>query len=80
MYKKNKLWIVNEKVTNTIQVNIMEVTNITWRHLMQATIHYLKNQAFVDEIYIILIKSKKAENNNHIREKIRQTLNTNPNF
>ena len=47
---------------------------------MQATIHYLKNQAFVDEIYIILIKSKKAENNNHIREKIRQTLNTNPNF
>lgn len=80
VFKKNKLWIVNEKVTNTIQINIMEVTNITWRDLIQATIQYLKNKASIDEIYSILVKSKKAENNNHVREKIRQTLNTNPNF
>lgn len=80
VFKKNKLWIVNEKITNTIQVNIMEVTNITWRDLIQTTIQYLKNKASIDEIYSILVKSKKAKNNNHVREKIRQTLNTNPNF
>lgn len=80
VFKKNKVWLVNEKITNTIQVNIMEVTNITWRDLIQATIQYLKNKASIDEIYNILIKSKKAQNNNHVREKIRQTLNTNPNF
>lgn len=80
VFKKNKLWIVNEKITKTIQVNIMEATNITWRDLIQATLQYLKNKASIDEIYSILVKSKKAKNNNHVREKIRQTLNTNPNF
>ena len=58
----------------------MEVTNITWRDLIQATIQYLKNRATIDEIYNILEKSKKAQNNNYVREKIRQTLNNNPNF
>ena len=33
-----------------------------------------------DDIYNILSKSKKAKNNNHVREKIRQTLNENANF
>ncbi len=80
VFKKNKIWIFNKTNTNTIQVNIMEVTNITWRDLIQATLEFLKNKASIDEIYNILVKSKKAENNNHIREKIRQTLNNNPNF
>lgn len=80
VFKKNKLWLVNEKITNTIQINIMEVTNITWRDLIQTTIQYLKNEATIDEIYSILVKSKKAENNNYVREKIRQILNNNSNF
>lgn len=58
----------------------MNITLITWRDLVQATIEYLKNKATVDEIYKILIKSKKAEGNNHVREKIRQVLNSNNNF
>lgn len=58
----------------------MQVTNITWRDLIQATLQYLKNEATIDEIYNILVRSKKAENNNHVREKIRQTLNNNSNF
>ena len=40
----------------------------------------MRNRASIDEIYNILIKSKKAQNNNHVREKIRQTLNNNSNF
>lgn len=80
VFKKNRIWLFNKKTTNTAQINIMEVTNITWRDLIQATIQYLKNKATIDEIYNILEKSKKAQNNNHVREKIRQTLNNNSNF
>ena len=80
VFRKNKIWLFNKTCTNTIEINIMQVTNITWRDLIQATLEYLKNKATVDEIYNILNKSKKAENNSHVREKIRQTLNNNPNF
>ena len=80
VFRKNKLWIFTEKSTNTVQKNIMEATNITWRDLIQATIQYLQNKATTDEIYDILSKSKKAQNNSHVREKIRQVLNNSANF
>lgn len=80
VFKKNRIWLFNKKTTNTVQINIMEVTNITWRDLIQATLEFLKNKASIDEIYNILVKSKKAQNNNYVREKIRQTLNNNSNF
>lgn len=69
VFKKNRVWLLSKKETNTTQVNIMEVTNITWRDLIQATLEFLKNKASIDEIYNILVKSKKAQNNNHVREK-----------
>ena len=80
VFKKNRIWLFNKKATSTVQINIMKVTNITWRDLIQATLEYLKNRATIDDIYNILEKSKKAQNNNHVREKIRQTLNNNSNF
>ena len=80
IFKKNRVWLFSKKETNTLQINIMEVTNITWRDLIQATLEFMRNRASIDEIYNILIKSKKAQNNNHVREKIRQTLNNNSNF
>lgn len=80
VFKKNKIWLFNTKVTVDVQENIMNATNITWRDLIQATLQYLKNKATIDDIYNILIKSKKAQNNNYLREKIRQVLNTNSNF
>lgn len=80
VFKKNKIWLFNTKITNTIIENIMNATNITWRDLIQATIEYLNNKASIEEIYNILKKSKKAKNNNYVREKIRQVLNINHNF
>ena len=80
VFKKNKIWVFNLKVTETKKDNIMNITNITWRDLIQATIEFFNNKASVDDIYNILSKSKKAKNNNHVREKIRQTLNENSNF
>lgn len=80
VFKKNKIWVVNVKETNTIKENIMNLTKITWRDLIQATIEFLNNKASIEQIYNILKESKKAESNNHVREKIRQTLNNNSNF
>lgn len=80
VFKKNKIWIFNTKVTNTIKENIMNLTEITWRDLIQATLEFLNNKASVEQIYNILKESKKAQNNNFVREKIRQTLNNNSNF
>lgn len=80
VFRKSKVWIFNLKRTTTSIENIMNTTNITWRDLIQATIEFFNNNASVDEIYNILIKSKKAKNNNYIREKIRQVLNNNNNF
>ncbi len=80
VFKKNKIWIFNAKETKTIKENIMNITEITWRDLVQATLEFLNNKASTEQIYNILKESKKAKNNNHIREKIRQTLNNNSNF
>ena len=80
IFKKNKIWIYNVKATNSVKENIMNSTKITWRDLIQATIEFLNNKASIEEIYNILKKSKKAKNNNYVREKIRQTLNNNDNF
>lgn len=80
VFKKNKIWIFNTKGTNTIKENIMNLTEITWRDLIQATLEFLHNKASIDQIYNILKESKKAEKNNFVREKIRQTLNNNSNF
>ena len=68
------------KATNSVKENIMNSTKITWRDLIQATIEFLNNKASIEEIYNILKESKKAKNNNYVREKIRQTLNNNDNF
>ena len=80
IFRKNKIWVFNVKTTTSKKENIMNIVNITWRDLIQATLEFLNNRASVDEIYEILRKSKKAKSNNHIREKIRQTLNCNNNF
>ena len=80
VFKKNTIWIYVEKSSVNTKLNIMNLTKITWRDLIQATLEYLHNKASIDDIYNILSKSKKAKNNNHVREKIRQTLNTNSNF
>lgn len=80
VFRKNKIWVFNTKETNTVKENIMNLTKITWRDLIQATLEFLNNKASIEQIYNILKESKKAENNNFVREKIRQTLNNSNNF
>lgn len=80
IFKKNKIWVYNERYTKIITKNIINSVQITWRDIIQATIEFIGNKATVDDIYKIVIKSRKAQNNKHVREKIRQILNSNTNF
>ena len=80
VFRKDKIWVFSIKVTESKKDNIMNITNITWRDLIQATLEFLNNKATVDDIYEILRRSKKAKNNHHVREKIRQILNKSTNF
>lgn len=80
LFRKNSIWALNIKHTTDLKANILKSKTATWRDLIQATIEYLNGMATVDELYEILKKSKKAESNNFVREKIRQILNNNSNF
>lgn len=80
VFRKNKIWLFDTRITNSVKENIMSITQITWRDLIQATLEFLNNKASIEEIYNILKESKKARNNKFVREKIRQTLNGNSNF
>lgn len=80
IFKKNAIWVLNVKHTTDLKANILKSNTATWRDLIQAAIEYLNGKATVDELYNLLKNSKKAENNNFVREKIRQILNNNNNF
>jgi len=80
VFRKNDIWLLNVKHTADLKANILKSNTATWRDLIQAAIEYLNGKASVDELYDLLKKSKKAENNNFVREKIRQILNNNSNF
>lgn len=80
VFRKNQIWIVNIKQTIEGKANILHSNTATWRDIVQAAIESLNGKATIEELYKILKYSKKAKNNNFVREKIRQTLNINRNF
>lgn len=80
IFRKNEIWVVNIKQTKDFKSNMFKSKIATWRDLIQSALESLNGKATVDELYNILKDSKKAKNNNFVREKIRQTLNTNSNF
>lgn len=80
IFKKREIWIVNIKQSTEIRANILYSNTATWRDIIQAAIESVNGKATTEQLYKILKDSKKAKNNNFVREKIRQTLNTNKNF
>lgn len=80
VFKKNEVWAVQLKRTNTRVYDLRQFKNITWRDLVQGAIEWLGGQARLQEIYNVIEGSKKAERNQHWKEKIRQTLQRHDNF
>lgn len=80
IFRKNEIWVVNIKQNIEGKADILHSNTATWRDLIQAAIESLNGRATTEQLYKILKDSKKAQNNNFVREKIRQTLNINKNF
>ncbi|PFZ33873.1 hypothetical protein COL77_30615 [Bacillus wiedmannii] len=80
IFKKNNIWQVAIKYTKDFIKDLRELTNVTWRDLLQATLENLGGTSDLQTIYQTLEGAKKASNNKYWKEKIRQTLQINPNF
>ena len=79
VFKKNQIWQLNIKYTKEIEKDIRTLKRITWKDLIKATLEY-KEKASIQEIYEYLYQSEKAKANQHVRAKIRQVLNSYPDF
>ena len=79
VFKKNQIWQLNIKYTKDFTKDIRTLKRITWKDLIKATLEY-KEKASIQEIYEYLYPSEKAKANQHVRAKIRQVLNSYPDF
>lgn len=79
VFKKNQIWQLNVKYTKDFTKDIRTLKRITWKDLIKATLEY-KEKANIQEIYEYLYPSEKAKANQHVRAKIRQVLNSYPDF
>lgn len=79
VFKKNQIWQLNIKYTKDFEKDIRTLKWITWKDLIKATLEY-KEKASIQEIYEYLYQSEKAKANQHVRAKIRQVLNSYPDF
>lgn len=80
VFRKNEVWFMPVKVTQTIQSDIRQRTIATWRDLVQGALQELGGKARLGEIYDVLKNTKKAQKNLNWQAKIRQTLQINSNF
>lgn len=80
VFKKNHVWHVPIKRTFTKTFDLRAFEGMTWRDLIQATLEHLGGEADLSSLYEVISDSKKAQNNPHFKEKIRQTLQLHQNF
>ena len=80
IFKKNAVWSVPIKLTYTKVFDLRRFENMTWRDLIQGALKWLGGEADLPAIYEVIRPSKKAQRNQHWKEKVRQTLHLHPNF
>lgn len=80
IFRKNQIWTVPVKLTKTIEFDLRAFENMTWRDLIQGALEYLGGKSDLASLYGIIAPSKKAKNNKHWQEKVRQTLQIHNNF
>lgn len=74
--KKKDSLIIPCRVIKHVSVNIMQSAKITWKSLVTSVIEHLGGKATLDQLVEMLKNHPKAETNNHLREKLRQVVNT----
>jgi hypothetical protein len=82
IFRKDQVWMLPVKVTQTIEKDIRETSLPTWRDLVQGALEMLGGEATLDQIYGVIHHTAKARiaKNNHWMEKVRQTLGRNREF
>ena len=73
VFRKDSVWLVPIKVTKTIEQDVRNQKRATWRELIWAFLNH-SGKAKYDQIYEYAKSLPKAQNNNFIEEKVRQTL------
>ena len=56
---------------------MLKAKNVTWKGLIINVIEELGGRATIEQIYELVKDSPKSEENNYVREKVRQVLNVN---
>ncbi|WP_245001161.1 hypothetical protein [Caldalkalibacillus thermarum] len=74
IFRKNQVWAVRVKMVLSKKFDLRHFKNITWRDLVQGALEWLGGKACLPQIYKIIEGSKKARQNRHWKEKVRQTL------
>lgn len=80
IFKKNAIWQVPIKFTQTKTFDLRAFENLSWRDLIQGALEYLGGESDLNSIYEVIKDSKKTQKNIHWKEKIRQTLQRSENF
>lgn len=77
--RKDTPLLVPVIVAKEIKADIRDMAGVTWRDVVAAVLEECTEAVTLTYIYEQIEPHKKAQNNKHWREKIRQTLQINPN-
>lgn len=78
--RKDEPLILDYMITKRGQMDVRDSINITWKDLIAATLENIGGKASLNIIYSKIENHKKVNNNQHWKEKIRQTLQLNKNI
>ena len=78
--RKDEPLILDYMITKRGQMDVRDSINITWKDLIAATLENIGGKASLNIIYSKIENHKKVNNNQHWKEKIRQTLQINKNI
>jgi hypothetical protein len=74
VFRKEDIWMFPVIITQKVHRDIRLSEKVTWRDLVQAALESLGGTATLPQLYQVIESTKKAENNKHWKEKVRQTL------
>jgi hypothetical protein len=78
--RKTDNFVIPCHIVKNVAIDIRKSEKITWKALITATMEDFGGKATKDALYDALVKHPKAKDNNHLTEKIRQVLNSFPDF
>lgn len=77
--RKDDEYVLRCLCVKELEVDLRQRKNIHWRALLQSAIEEMGGKATREQIYMKVKDHPKAQSNNHLKEKIRQVINSFPN-